>query len=535
MTNDEKQTGLTRRQVMLGAVGLAAAPVLLKFGAACGGSPSGGTSASATAAGTPRRGGILTVAITDTTASESLDPAKGFVASMYVLTGLLYNTLTNVNYLDWSVKPELAESWEPNADFTQWQFNLRKGVTFADGSPLTAKDVVWTMQRILDPKVGSSELIRAQMTMTPDGLKAVDDSTLLIKLKGPDSLLPVLVGRMNWAIVKNGTDQFDVNTAVGSGPFKLKSWRAGTSWEVERNPSYWETGLPYLDGVREVVNAESAARVQGVLSGEFGLAEEIDYASAKSLANSSEAQLLAFMKGVVRVIVFDCSVKPWTDERVRMAFKLAMDRNVAVQSVYQGLATATSDINLLPDDPYYPPELGVRPYDPEQAKSLLAAAGYPDGLDVEMMTSNVYSAMPDLAVAYAQTAEAAGIRVNIKQAAAATYWDKVWMVEPFYTTYWQPNYPPDDLWYMYGPKSVFNEAKLDMPVFAQLFDQILKTGDQQKQIELTQQGHAIAADKWAHVIPAVCQSPWLANTKLKGVQGDPPMFRVRLKQAYFEA
>ena len=335
-------------------------------------------------------------------------------------------------------------------------------------------------------------------------------------------------------IVKEGTDKFTVDTAIGTGPFKLKSWQAATSWEVERNPNYWETDLPYLDGVREVVNTESAARVQGVLSGDFGLAEEIDYSSAKSLMSDPQAQVLAFEKGVVRILVTDCSVKPWTDERVRMAFKLAMNRDIAVQSVYQGLATATSDINLLPSDPYYPPDLGVRAYDPEKARSLLAEAGYPDGMDVELMTSNVYGGMPDLAVTYAQTAQQAGIRATIKQAAAATYWDKIWMVRPFYTTYWQPNYPPDDLWYMYGPKSVYNEAKLDMPVFAQLFDQVLRTGDTQKQIELTQQGHLIAADKWAHIIPAVCKSPWLASPKLKGVQGDPSMFRVRLKRAYFE-
>ena len=198
MTNDEERRGLTRRQVMKGAAVLAATPVLLKVAAACGGTDSGTAPSGSAAAGTPRRGGILTVAITDTTESESLDPTTSFAASQYVLQGLLYNTLTNVNYLDWSVSPELAESWEPNADVTQWQFNLRKGVTFVDGSPLTAKDVVWTIQRILDPNVGSSELIRAQMTMTPDGLKAVDDSTVVVKLKRPDSLLPTVIGRMNW-------------------------------------------------------------------------------------------------------------------------------------------------------------------------------------------------------------------------------------------------------------------------------------------------------------------------------------------------
>lgn len=530
---------MTRQQMLRGALGIAATTAFGGVIAGCGGSDSssGGSPASKAASDSaePRRGGVLTVALSDTAESESLDPALTSVATQYVLAGLLYNTLTSVDYRDWSLSPSLAESWEPARGFRRWQFKLRKGITFHDGSPLTAKDVVWTMRRILDKNVGSSAYDRAQKTMTADGVKAVDDSTVVIELVRPDALLPMLFARVQTAIVKDGTREFAVPTAIGTGPFKLKSWQAAKSWEVERNPDYWESGLPYLDGVRQVANSESTALVQGVVAGDFGLAGEVDFASASRYKDGGDVQLLTFPMAISRVIVMDCSVKPFSDERVRTAFKLSMERDVANTSVYQGLADPTSDIVVPSGNDWYPPDLGVRAYDPEQAKSLLAQAGYGDGIDIELTTSQVYSGMSDLAVAFAQTAKPAGIRATIKQWAADTYWDKVWLTKPFYTTYWQSSFPPDNLWFMYGPDGSFNEAKLKLDEFPETFEQILRTDDTSKQIELSQRAHELAAEKWGHVIPGVVRSPWLANNKLHGVEGDPAYFRIKLTKAFLEA
>lgn len=523
---------LTRREVLSGAIGLAAGATLLGV-AGCGGDESPGE-AGAGESGEPTRGGVITLAITNTSASETLDPATVDVTSEYALFGLLYNTLTNLNYRDWSLTPGLAESWEPNADLTEWQFKLRRGVTFHDGKPLTAKDVVWTLRRILDTAVGSSAYTRAAKTMVPNGIKAVDDSTVLISLAQPDSLLPIFLARPHLSIVKEGVERFSAATSIGTGPFKLKSWEAATSWEVERNPDYWENGLPYLDGVRQVINTESAARVQGVKAGDFDLAEEVDFASAKPLEGDANVALLRFPKGICRIIIMDATVPPFTDKRVRNAFKFAMNRELAMESVYQGFASPTSDVVVPSNDPYYPPDLDVRPYDPEQAKSLLAQAGYPDGVDVELLTSQVFSAMPDLAITFSQSAKEAGIRVNVNQWAAETYWDKVWFSKPFYTSYQQSDFPPDLLWRLYTPDASYNEAKLEMPQFTELFTKILGTNDRSEQIGHTQEALALAAEEWGYVIPAVPESPWPANPKLKGVEGDPPYYRVRLTRAYLE-
>ncbi|MFN8202213.1 MAG: ABC transporter substrate-binding protein [Solirubrobacteraceae bacterium] len=528
---DHDARGITRRDALKGTLALSFAAMSGGALAACGG---GGTaSAPTTAAGKPRRGGTLTVAISNSSKSETLDPATPTVSSEYVLLGLVYDSLTRLSNDDWKLSPGLAESWEPNADLTQWTLKLRPGVTFHDGRPLTADDVVWSLRRVLDPDVGSSAYDRAKRTMTPAGITAKGNDVVRVQLRRPDSMLPVLLARPHFSIIPAGVDSFSVKTAMGTGPFKLKSWQAGRSWEVVRNPDYWEHGRPYLDGVREVVTAESAVRVQGVLTGEFQLAEEIDFASARSQQKSDPASLLTLPKGVNRVIVMDCSVEPFTDPRVVQAFKLAIDRPVSVNAVFQGFGVEGADITVPPKDRFFPTGLKPPAYDPERAKGLLAEAGHPNGIDIDLLTSQVFSNMPEMAVTFSQSAQSAGIRANVRQQAPDSYWDKVWRSKPFYTTYWATEYPPDNLWRIYsGP---LNEAHLKIPEFSTLFDQILRTGDEQKQVSLTQEAHQIAAERWGHIIPTVVESVWCTTPKLRGVQGDPPAFRVRLGDAYLES
>jgi peptide/nickel transport system substrate-binding protein len=527
---------LTRRDLLRGATGLAATGAVGSLLAACGSSSSGTSAAAGTTPSGPiHRGGTLSLALSDTEASETLDPATAAVSTQFVLAGLLFNTLIASDPTDWSLHPSLAESWDANHDYTEYQIKLRKGVEFHNGKPLTANDVVWSIERQLNPKVASAAAVRAKMSLTPNSAKAVDASTVHIKLTRSDSQLPYLLARPFLSIVPAGQTKFTPTTTIGTGPFKLDAWQAATSWKVSRNPNYWESGLPYLDAIDMVVNTESAARLEGVVTGQFQLVEEVDYSTARQSESNGSLRILPFAKGISRLIVMDCSVKPFVDPRVRLAFKMAMNRNTAVSAVYADYAVPTSDLPIPPDDPYYPKGLGVRKYDPEHAKHLLAQAGYPDGIDAQMFTSSVVSGMPELAVTFAQSAAPAGIRVKTSQWAASTYWDQVWTVKPFYTTYWETPYPPDYLWYVYGPHAAYNEAKLKLNQVTQAYDQIMRTGDRDKQITITQNVYGMLANVWGHVIPGNTKSPWVSSPKLNGVIGDQPAFRVELTRAYLQA
>jgi peptide/nickel transport system substrate-binding protein len=520
----------TREQALRTAGAFAGAAML---GSGLGPLGASALASSSTQGETPRKGGTLHLALTDTSASEKLDPANPAYGSQFVLFGLLYNRLISADYLTWELHPELAESWEASNDLRRYRIKLRKGVEFHNGKPLTAADVVWSLRRILDPKVGSSAYDRATMSMTKAGLKATDKHTVELRLTRPDSQLPHLLSRAQLVIVPNGASKFDVKTSIGTGPFKLESWQAATSWSVSANKSYWEPGLPHLDAIQQVITTDSAARVDGVKSRQFDLAEEIEFSSAKTVQKQSDIKLFAFPKGISRLVVMDCSKKPFTDVRVRQAFKYAMNRDLAVNSVYAGFAKPTTDILLPPDDPFYPKGLGVRPYDPEKAKHLLASAGYKDGIKLPIRASSVYSGFSSLAQAYSQSAAPAGIKADVQLSAPATYFDQVWLKAPLYMTYWATFFPPDPLWYFYAPKAAYNEAHIKLPKVTAAFNAIMGTTDRAKQVRLTQSVLSMLAQDWGHIVPANAQSPWVGSPRLRGVVGDPPAFRVKLTRAYF--
>jgi peptide/nickel transport system substrate-binding protein len=517
---------LTRRQVLAGAGSLAMSGALLS---ACGGSDSSSpTTTAGAAAGTPKRGGVLTFAVNASYAGEPLDPARATGPSQYLLNASVFDTLTYVNPDGWTLEPRLAESWEPGSDLKSWQIKLREGVTFHNGQPLTAKDVAWSLKRVLDEEVGSNAYARLARTMTPEGIKAVDDRTLEITLKSPDSLLPYAFGVPHVAIVPDGQSKFGAGDTVGTGPFRIVTWVAGQSWELERNPEYWDPKLPYLDGMRKVVATEEAAASQGVTAGEFDVAEAVSYASAKNLGENSDAQLVRLRNTGSLVIVMDAMQAPFTDEDVRMAFKLAVNREIVLSTVYAEYGDVTSDLVLPPGDAYYPPDLGVREYDPEQAKSLLARAGHADGIDIDLITS---TNMTPLAVAYGQTVKDAGINVTVKQGPRDTYWERVYLKKPFYTTDWQQLFPGDFLWYVYGSASPYNESHLKLAEIDDLYTQCLQTEDADTQKSLIQQGLALASNQMGHIIPVSADSLLLAKKNVRGVTGSP-YYRYYLREAY---
>src|SRR5262249_14611904 len=160
---------------------------------------------------------------------------------------------------------------------------IRQGVTFHDGTPLTAKDVAWTLSRVIDKNVASPMYSRLEGRLAPDGIKVIDDHTLAITLRQPDSGFVVALGQRYPLIVKDVTSKFTLDTALGTGPFKIKALTPGQSWQLERNPSYWQQGLPHINELRGVVISEQTTKLQSVLAGNSQLGDSIDYSSAPSV------------------------------------------------------------------------------------------------------------------------------------------------------------------------------------------------------------------------------------------------------------
>jgi peptide/nickel transport system substrate-binding protein len=370
-----------------------------------------------------------------------LDPVLNDAnVDIWILTNL-YDTLLQPTPDGKSVGPGLATAWKVSDDGKSVTLTLREGVQFADGSPLTAEDVKWSLDRARDPKNGIwNELIGSIDSVDVSG------STVTLKLKHPDPSIVPALATFNTAILpeKNfmaepgATDADKAKSfaehPVGSGPFVLKSWQRGGTMELVKNPHYWAKGedgqpLPYLDGVRFEIIPDDATRILKLQSGELDAAEFIPYARVAELKADSRLAMELFPS--TRVFYGNFNVRPQiggkdnplASAKVRQALNYATDKNaiiaIATQNVGKPMDSYMSSATPLhyADGPAYP-------YDLAKAKQLLSEAGFGNGFEVEMIVLAGNADETATAAALQQMWSAAGVKLTLQQLDNATRTDR---------------------------------------------------------------------------------------------------------------
>ncbi|HEX5193744.1 MAG TPA: ABC transporter substrate-binding protein [Solirubrobacteraceae bacterium] len=518
---DESRLLLSRRNFLHATAGVAASGALAEMLAACGSSSSSNGSQAASnsvTTGPAKRGGTLSVAAGDAATSENLDPQRTWNQNHdFFYTPMVWETLVLCRQ-DWSLVPLLAKSWEPNTSSTVWTFHLRPGVKWHDGKPFTARDAAWSIKRLLNSKYGSPIYGVLSPVLHPSGIKVVDDHTLALHLNYAHDLLPLTFAQAGTEMIQDGSDptKYKVANAVGTGPFTIKSFVAGQSWAVARNHGYWNKGLPYLDEIRGVAIPDPTGMVQAVSTGSSDVSTSINFSQVPTLSGT---QATAFrVAGSHDVyIAMDTRHKPFDDNRVRMAIKLAMDRKTIISAAYGGEAIATSDTPLPSSDSLYPRGLGVRAQNTAQAKKLLAQAGYSSGLQLQLYTSDLVGGMVDMATAFAQTVASAGIHVQITQHPAATYFEQIWLQKPMYCSWISLRHPVLRVPMTMTTDAAWQETHmLHTPV-----DQLLKravSAHGQRQQQLIGQMLTWIADNQAYVCPAFPNWVFATKQHVRGLQ-----------------
>ncbi len=432
--------GVTRRQVLQGAAAVGAFAALGSAAAACGSSSSGGSSASpaasgSAAAGTPKTGGQLRVATSAGTAKEDLDaqaPALSSPALNFRYN--LYDSLLEFDHTG-TLTMALAESLEPNPDGTQFTVKLKPGVVFHDGSPVNADAVVYSFERIVDPK--KPGLAAAQLKgLKPGGTKKIDDLTVQFNLEEPNSIFPEALSAYSAAVVPVGYAPNGGNGVIGTGPFKLASpsdFQPGVQCVMARNENYWREG-PYVDQLSIIEFADNSAQMNALLGGAVEYSNMIPGAQRK-IAEGGGMQLLEAETGLWIPITMNVQTKPFDDVRVRQAMRLIADRQQIIDQGEDGMAVVGNDMYGR-YDPGYPKDLPQRVQDLEQAKSLLKQAGQ-EGMTVKLVTStSCASTAPAVATVFAKQAEGAGITVKIDNVTGDVFWGDQYLKWPFAMDQW---------------------------------------------------------------------------------------------------
>jgi peptide/nickel transport system substrate-binding protein len=505
--NRESGVHLTRQQLL--AAGAAGGLALTAWG----------PGAVALGATTPTRGGTLQVGLPGGSAStEQLDPNTSTVNSIDVARH--QNVFSKLADFDakGKVYPQLAESFEPNKNATLWTVKLKQGVTWHDGSPLTADDVVWSLKRVLDP---ASKLDSASANITmidPTKITKVDATTLTIGLKQPWSDLPTQLGQRYLAIVKNGTTKFTPETTIGTGPFKLASWTPGTQTQLTAYNGYWESGKPYLGTV--ILNGidEPTARLNALQSGQVQAIAFVDPSQIKVLKGSSSLVPLISTGGGWTPIVMNTKVGPFRDVRVRQAMKLLADRSKLVKVAEQGFASVGNDLFSI-HDPLYNSAIGRRKYDPERAKSLLKQAGQSD-LKLTLDSSQATPDMLSSALLFAQSAKAGGVKVTVKKHPVDSFWSAVYGKSAFTHSSWgyRPFFPQ---WLQSFQAFNKEETNWTNAKANKLVRQAVATVDQAKRKELAHEAQAIQWKEGGYVIWGFQQRLDGLSKNVQGLKASP--------------
>jgi peptide/nickel transport system substrate-binding protein len=491
---------LTRRGLLkyaaVGGVSAGVGPLA----AACGGSSEPTSSPSASAA--PKQGGSLRIGIVGGGPQDTLDGQNATSEPQICTTFQLYNALLGWD-AEYQIVPLLAAEWSANADASVWTVKLRDDVVFHDGTPLTADEVVYSYQRIIDPdspKMGASQLA----LLPKSGIRKVDATTVEFHLDSPSAIFEEAMALYGNCIVPQG---FDPKKPIGTGPFKIKVDKPGQEYVFDANKEYWGDG-PYVDQLTIIEFADATARVNALLGGTVDAISQLPAAQVK-VVEAQGLKVLNATTGAWQPFTMRIDQKPFDDVKVRQAFRLIVDREAMVNQAYAGFGAIGNDMYA----PYDPgtPQLPQRQQDLEQAKALLKQAGYDGNLEVTLYTSEaIGSAAVSAAQVFAEQAKGAGVKVNVKKVDSGAYWN-----EGNYLTYAFSQ----DFWYTRNylsqtgqgtmPKAPYNETHWKNDTWQAIVEEAFKTGDKTKRNELISAAQTIEQNEGGYIV-------WAFNNQIDG-------------------
>jgi peptide/nickel transport system substrate-binding protein len=485
----------SRREVLhgfgVGAVAVGASTLL----GACAGSSSSSASGVTTAPSTLKvtKGGSLRAGLTGGGSSDVLDAQQGYSNVDFARIAQLYETLF-VRGANAELQPRLALSVESNSNATEWTIHLRPDVTFHDGRPFTADDVIYSFRRIVNPKKplsGAATLARIDAA----GLRKLDNLTVKVPCHSPFSIFPDVMGDTSNYIVPVGYDPTRPN---GTGPFKYKSFTPGVQSTFVRNANYWQAGLPYLDQVVITDFADETSQVNALTSGAVDIVNLLSATAAAELQGGG-AKVVYSEGGGFTPITMRVDVAPFNDVRVRQAMRLLVDRNQMRQIIFDGHGVLGNDIFGI-FDPSYDHSLPQREQDLDQAKSLLKAAGH-SGLTTTLVTGNIAQGVLQMAQVLQQQAKGAGVTIQLQQEDVSTFYGPNYLRWAFAQDYWYYNPYLEQVGLGSLPNSEDNETHFADPRYISLYNSALAATSTSLRTEIIHEMMAIDYNQGGYIIP----------------------------------
>lgn len=500
----------------------------------------------------PPQGGIVRIALASQ--PETLNPVLIGEISSSIVNAALFTPLTRMSPRTFDIEPYLAERWESNAELTEWTFYLRPDALWHDGQPVTADDVKFTFERIMDPAQSAANFRDVEDLQSVD---VIDAHTVRFVLSRPNGLFPDLLSlgsleplpKHLFEGFERLTDAVEFNTRnpIGSGPFRFKSAETGSYVELEAFDDFF-LGRPNVDGLLFSIIPDINVRVARLRAGELDWID-IDAIHVASLANDARFEVVH--AGSSRYQALDLGYRGpaghlWADPRVRIAMNHAIDKELILETVALGYGSLMGP-HLVPSwiDWVPAPDIESYAYDPERARQLMAEAGWtPNAQGIlekdgepfafYILVDRGNTEREQIGLVVQDALRAIGMDVEYVLAERTGRWIQE-VRENVFPARMTEHPTPHPIWFtrIWHSNGVFNRGYSN-PEADALLDQTALTADREEQGRLFQRAQEIIYASVPNVTFHLRDQLLAVNTRLEGVGGEIKLSMAYSNELYFE-
>ena len=472
-------------------------------------------SANAAYAEEPKKGGTFRMGWGGGESTDTLDPALADSPVPFVVNRQWGDTIVNVTP-DGQIEPRLAESMTSNADGTEWRFAIRQGVKFHDGTDMTVDDVVATFKRHSDEnaKSGAFGIMQGITEIASEG------NEVIFKMATGNADLPYLLSDYHLVVQpKGGVD--NPSAAIGTGTYKLVSAEPGVRYVFERNPADWDATRGHYDGVELTVINDNTARTSALQSGQVDIINRVDPKVAKLLGKAPGVIVENVSGRGHYVFNMSANTAPFDNKDLRLALKYAINRQEMVDKILDGYGGVGNDIPINAAYPLFTAQ-PQREYDAAKAAEHYKASGHDGSPIVLTVADTAFPGAVDAAALFQQTAQAAGIPLEIARVPDDGYWSDVWNVNPFHASYWGGRPVQDQMWSTaYLSTADWNDTKYFNPDLDALILSARGETDAAKRTGLYAQIAAIVHEDGGLICPMFNDFIDARSDKIAGFSVDP--------------
>ncbi|TIP87903.1 MAG: twin-arginine translocation signal domain-containing protein [Mesorhizobium sp.] len=472
-------------------------------------------SSAARAAG-PVKGGTLKAGLVGGESTNSLDPAL-FMTQVPFAFGKMWGELIVELSPEGTLENRIAEEIGSSDDAKVWTLKIRDGIEFHNGKTVTAEDVAATLERHSDEKSKSGALGYMK------GIESIKASgkEVVLTLKEANADLPYLLSDYHLIVQPNGgKDKADAG--ISAGPYKVTTNEPGVRHGGERFANYWQGDkMGHADQIEIIVINDATARTSALQGGQVHMINRVEPKIVDLIKRLPGVTIRNHAGPGHYVFIMHCNTAPFDNNDLRMALKLAIDREEMLDKILRGYGSLGNDFPINSAYPLFSDDIEQRKYDPDKAKFHYKKSGH-DGA-VLLRTSDVaFPGAVDASQLFQQSAAKAGITLEIKREPGDGYWSEVWNKQPFCASYWGGRSTQDQMYSTaYLSTADWNDTRFKRPDFDKMVLAARAELDETKRKAMYRDMAMLVRDEGGLILPMFNQFIDATGAKVAGWVDDP--------------